>query len=160
MPSRNRKWFLFFFLVAIFSVVAGCDDAYRAAAKGSDDIANGVKDAIPAISDLYTSTPPLITKDEKNAAAGALNKLTDLNTEFRNNVKQIHAKGTATKADYLTAASGFVQSARTLLAAGDLNVKNPDAQKKVDSVLQAIKRSEEHTSELQSRRDLVCRLLL
>src|SRR5438874_9117825 len=42
----------------------------------------------------------------------------------------------------------------------ELAKNNMAARKELDSIVRHYKRSEEHTSELQSRRDLVCRLLL
>lgn len=136
MRNTKRSFALFLAIAFILSFASGCDDAYRAAAKGSDDVANGVKAAVAGIGDLYTQG--IITQDEKNGAARILLTLTDGNTEFRNNVKTIHARG-GLKADYVAAASGFVQSGKNLLDNGDLRVKNPDAQKKLDVWLTAIK---------------------
>lgn len=133
---RKRSLAIFLALAVILSFSTGCDDAYRAAAKGSDDVSSAVDKAIKGTAELYSQQ--LIDKNEKDAVAHVLDKITDANIEFRGNVKKIHANATATKADYIAAASGFVQSGRTLLANGDLNVKNTDAKKKLDAWLQAI----------------------
>jgi BMFP domain-containing protein YqiC len=137
MKNRKTQFAAVFFCFVLAFALAACqDDAYKAAARASDDISSAVAAGITVTSDLYKTN--LITRDEKNAVATVLLNITDGNTEFRTQVKALHAKPAVTKADYLTAASSFAQSARNLLASGDLHVKNADAQKKVDLALQAI----------------------
>jgi len=124
-------------LVILFCfTMTGCDDAYRAAAKGTDDVASATSAAIPAVAQLYKEGT--ITQAEKNAIAGILLNVVDVNTEFRNNVKALHAKPATTKADYVNAVNSYVQSVRNLLASGDLHVKNANGQQKLDLLFQAI----------------------
>src|SRR2546421_8115706 len=52
------------------------------------------------------------------------------------------------------------RDAAELGSQGDVVARQPNAQDNLDSIGESPKRSEEHTSELQSRSDLVCRLLL
>jgi ribulose 1,5-bisphosphate synthetase/thiazole synthase len=136
---RNRKTqfaAVFFCFVLAFALAACQDDAYKAAARASDTIASSVSAGISVTSDLYAQK--LITQAEKNGVATILLNITNANTEFRNQVKALHAKPAVTKADYLTAAGAFTQSVRNLLASGDLHVKDPNAQLKLDTVLKAI----------------------
>ena len=137
MRNRKRQYLSAFACLMLCVALTGCkDDAYTAAAKATDDVATAVGQATAGTADLYNAG--VITKDEKNAVAIVLLNLVDGNTEFRNKVKELHAKPATTKTDYLNAASSFVQSGRNLLASGDLHVKNADGQKKLDLWLQAI----------------------
>src|SRR3712207_8173884 len=63
---------------------------------------------------------------------------------------------------YTTLFRSSVRELRNLEQAGSLRVGEPESIGQLQEVLQsrAIVRSEEHTSELQSRQYLVCRLLL
>lgn len=135
MRKRNLRS-VSILICLVFCLAACSDDPYTAAAKATDDVATAVGQATAGTADLYNAG--VITKDEKNAVAIVLLNLVDGNTEFRNKVKELHAKPATTKTDYLNAASSFVQSGRNLLASGDLHVKNADGQKKLDLWLQAI----------------------
>jgi len=137
MKNRKAQFAAVFFCFILAFALAACkDDAYTAAAKASADVSGAVGVAITATSDLYAQK--LITQAEKNAVATVLLNVTDANTQFRVQVKALHANPVTTKAQYLTAASSFVQSAQVLLASGDLHVKDPAAQAKLTTVLNAI----------------------
>lgn len=136
MVLRKSKSFLVLAIFIALVSASGCkDDAYTAAAKGTDDVAAGVKTGIDVTGELYADK--LIDQGEKNAVGGFLLDFTALNTQFRQNVKSLHAKH-ATKADYVAAASAFVASGRKLLADGNLHIKNETAKARVDTFLQAI----------------------
>ena len=135
MTRIKRASITFLIAVGLVVFLAGCD-AYRAAAKASDDVSSSVTSGIQTVADLYAQK--LVDQGEKNGIAMILQQITTGNQQFRGNVKAIHARGTATKADYLAAANDFVSSARTLLASGELHVKNASAQAKIDAALQAV----------------------
>jgi hypothetical protein len=135
MKRRYRAILTFILVAALMVFLSGCD-AYRAAAKASDDVSSSVTSGIQTVADLYAQK--LVDQGEKNGIATILQQITTGNQQFRANVKTIHARGTTTKAEYLQAANDFVGSARTLLESGAVHVKNPAAQAKVDTALQAV----------------------
>lgn len=141
-PDRRfRQLGLVAILISVAITAQGCqDDTYTACAKATKDISDTVKTGIDVVQTLYTSTSDIhIDKAERDGALGVLSNLTDLNIEFRSQVKTLHANPTAIKADYLRMASSFVSSAQGLLASGALHVKNEKAQTRLNTVFETIK---------------------
>lgn len=139
-PMYRHKLAAVIILVLLPLLVAGCkDDAYTAAAKSTKAISDSTKTGIDTVETLYTSQSDIrIDRGERDAVLGVLNNVTDLNIQFRTQVKTLHANPATSKAQYLQVASGFVSSAQALLNSGALHVKNPSAQAKLTSVFQAI----------------------
>jgi hypothetical protein len=137
--NLNRKCKILFVLLLALVVVGCKDDAYTAAAKSTKGISDSVRTGIDTVQTLYASTSDIhIDRAERDAALHVLDNLTDLNSQFRGQIRTLHSNPATTKAQYLQVASGFVASSQALLQSGALHVKSPSAQAKLDTIFTAI----------------------
>lgn len=140
---RPRQLILAAILVPLLLAAQGCkDDAYTACAKASADISSTVKTGIDTVQTLYTAPAASdirIDKAERDGVLAILGNLTDLNIQFRSQVRALHAHGVTGKMDYLRVADGFVSSGQALLQSGALHVKNQAAQDRLNTIFETVK---------------------
>jgi hypothetical protein len=103
MQKRHKSLIL---LIPLVFMLAGCDDPYRAAIKGSADVSNAVSGGIKITASYYSAGK--FNDSQKATAAKYFTIVTDCNFTFRHSVVDVHNSGQTGVQAFLPIADSFV----------------------------------------------------